>query len=346
MKRKGCPLFWLSLIFLLSLPERTLSSFRPCFVQQRPSRPATISGRIHGQVRIAGSEAVIQGVMVRLEAESGGIVEQTSTDGLGQFVFPNLSPAIYYVVARTPGYRDARQRVDLTVSPRSYVLLHLPKNPDAEGTTATSAATAVSVRVYQIPAQALKEIEKAQADLFEKKNITSGIRHLKRAIALYPSSPEVYLLLGTAYMDLNNLPEAKEALTQVIELDEKMAAAYFALGECYNQEHNYSEAEGVLLKGLELDEKAWQGHLALGKTYWAMGDVGRATPHATRAHELKPDFPQVHLLMGNIFLRNRDAQRALVEFEDYLKQEPNGPFAPQTRALVEKIRKALASPNK
>lgn len=322
----------------LSLPNEAAT-------QQR-RRPVTIPGEIRGQVRVAGSEAVIQGVMVRLEVDGGGIVEQTSTDGLGQFRFSNLNQAIYYIVVHTPGYHDARQRVDLTTSPRSYVLLHLTEIPNEEGTAAASGAAAVPVRVYQIPAQALKEIEKAQADLLEKKNIASGIGHLKKAITLYPSSPEVYLLLGTAYMDVNNLPEAKKALTRAIELDEKMAAAYFALGECYNQERNYSEAEDVLLKGLALDEKAWQGHLALGKTYWAIGDVSRAAPHATRAHELNPHFPQVHLLMGNVYLRNRDAQRALSEFEDYLKQDPEGPFAQQTRTLVERIRQALASPNK
>lgn len=346
MKKRGCSLLVLSLVFLLDLPEQTFSSLLPFFVQQRPSRPATISGKIHGQVRIAGSEAVIQGVMVRLEGESGAIVQQTATDGLGQFEFPSLGQGIYYVVARTPGYRDARQRVDLTISPRAYVLLHLTKNLDGEGTTTSSAAAAIPVRIYQIPAQALREIEKAQAELFGKKNIAAGIGHLKKAIELYPASPEMYLLLGTAYMDLNNVPEAKKALMRAIELDQKMAAAYFALGECYNQEHEYSEAEDVLLKGLALDEKAWQGHLALGKTYWAMGDVGRAAPHAIRAHELKPDFPPVHLLMGNIFLRHRDAQRALAEFEDYLKQDPEGPFAGQTRALVDKIRRALAAAKK
>ena len=34
---------------------------------------------------------------------------------------------------------------------------------------------------------------------------------------------------------------------------------------------------------------------------------------------------------------------ALVEFGEYLRLEPNGPFAAETRALVDKIKKAQKS---
>ncbi len=62
-----------------------------------------------------------------------------------------------------------------------------------------------------------------------------------------------------------------------------------------------------------------------------------------RALQLKPDFGDAHLLKGNLLLRAERAQDALAEFEAYLSIEPNGEFADQTRPVVAKIKRALAS---
>ena len=61
-----------------------------------------------------------------------------------------------------------------------------------------------------------------------------------------------------------------------------------------------------------------------------------------RALSLRPDLAGAHLLKGNLLLRVSRAHDAFVEFDEYLRLEPNGPFAAETRALVEKIRKATA----
>jgi hypothetical protein len=48
------------------------------------------------------------------------------------------------------------------------------------------------------------------------------------------------------------------------------------------------------------------------------------------------------LLKGNLLLRVSRVADAVAEFDEYLRLEPNGAFAPETRALVEKIKKATA----
>jgi len=52
---------------------------------------------------------------------------------------------------------------------------------------------------------------------------------------------------------------------------------------------------------------------------------------------LNPDLAGAHLLKGNLLLRVGRANDAATEFNAYLRLEPNGPFAAETRALVEKI---------
>ena len=61
-----------------------------------------------------------------------------------------------------------------------------------------------------------------------------------------------------------------------------------------------------------------------------------------RALSLNPNLPAGHLLKGNLLLRVSRTNDALLEYDEYLRLEPNGPFANETRAVVEKISRQRA----
>ena len=68
----------------------------------------------------------------------------------------------------------------------------------------------------------------------------------------------------------------------------------------------------------------------------------KAYDEVKRALTLNPDLATAHLLKGNLLLRVQRTADALVEFGEYLRLEPNGPFATETRTLVDKIKKATS----
>ena len=80
----------------------------------------------------------------------------------------------------------------------------------------------------------------------------------------------------------------------------------------------------------------------LGQVYFAKGDIAKAGPEVGQALQLKPDYAEAYLLAGNLFLKARNAASALQMFDEYLRLEPKGNYAAQTREMVEKIRKAMA----
>ncbi len=330
-----------SSIFKLSWLALLLALVSATFVAQAQlgaARPAPIMAEIHGQVRYGDTRAPAERVLVRLEGFGSGVNGQVMTDSTGKFRFSGLGQVTYVVTVRAPGYAEARQEADLKTTSSVYLNFNLA--PDKPQTIPLPVSGAVVDA--KIPAEAQKEFNLGRTMLLEEKKVEGGIAHLEKALSLYPEYLNAHLLLGTAYLDSKQWEKAERELKKTLEIDAKAAAAYFALGEVYRRQQKYAEAEKVLQDGLKLEPKSHQGHLALGQVYFAKGDLAKAGPEIGQTLQLKPDYAEAYLLAGNLFLRARNAQNALQMFEQYLKLEPKGALAPQTREMVEKIKKAMA----
>ena len=92
----------------------------------------------------------------------------------------------------------------------------------------------------------------------------------------------------------------------------------------------------------------------MSRVYWSMSskikDDAQARPtlekaynHVKKSIEIDPKLAQAHLHKANLLLRVRRAADAKLEFEEYLRLDPKGPFAEQARDRVDKIKKALAA---
>lgn len=317
-------------------------------VPNNPSSGATVE--IHGQVRFVEGGAPAANVVVRLESyDGGGSIGEAFTDRLGKFRFTNLPPAQYSIRVRQPGYRDAQQNIDMTTTSSGLVMLQLARDGS---TSSTSRAGSIDAKV---PPTAQKEFDKGVAALSEggKEKTSFAVRCFEKAIAIYPQFVEAHLKLGTAYMDLGQWDKAEQALRATLEAEPRAFNALFALGEIYLRQNKLEEAEKVLVQGLAIEDHSDLGHFNLARVHWerarAIKDLAQAKPALEKSYEevkraltLNPNLASAHLLKGNLLLRVARAADALVEFDEYLRLEPNGPFAAETRALVDKIRKATS----
>jgi tetratricopeptide (TPR) repeat protein len=314
---------------------------------QVQTQPNAAVVEIHGQVRFAEGGAPAANVVVRLESyDGGGSISEAFTDRLGKFRFTNLSPAQYSVRVHQTGYRDAQQSVDMTTTTSGLVMLQLLRDAAARSTS-TSTVGSIDANV---PAAAQKEFDKGTAALAEggKDKIAVAVRCFEKAVSIYSKFVEARLKLGTAYMDLEQWEKAEEALLATIEEDPKAFNALFALSEIYLRQNKIAEAEKVLMQGLAIQDQSYLGHLNLARVYWekarATKDLIQAKPaleksydEVKRALALNPDLAGAHLLKGNLLLRVSRTADAVTEFNAYLRLEPNGAFATETRALLEKI---------
>lgn len=321
----------------------------------------SFSLQINGQIRYAESKMPAENVLVRVESTSGGMTDQIVTDRTGKFSFTRLRAEQYIVTIHAPGFYDIKETIDLMTSNTGYVNALLVRDTLSLANNRSNAISLTGVGVVDanIPLEAQNEYTKAKVLIDERKDdkINEGIQHLEKAIAISPSYLAAQLMLGTAYMDLRKWQRAEKPLLKVIEINAEASTAYFALGEAYRREKKYAEAEKILGDGLKLNADSAEGHTTLAKVYWDMAPTQKdelkfkaslesSWKEVKRALELNPQLAEAHLLAGNLLLKARRAGSALIHFEEYLKLEPNGEFAADTRVLATKIRQALSQPEK
>lgn len=337
------------IMVLASIIAITLCQF-VIFGQIANSTTTTVE--IHGQVRFVEGGAPAPNVVVKLESyDSGGSISEVFTDRLGKFSFGGLHPAQYSIHIHQSGYRDVQQNIDMTTTSSGLVMLQLARDFELSGTKPVGART-VDVNV---PPAAQKEFDKGVAALAEggKDKTVFAVKCFEKAVTIYPKFVEARLKLGTGYMDLEEWDKAENALSETIVVDPKAFNAFFALGEVYLRENKMPDAEKILTQGLAIQNQSYLGHLNLARVYWeqarGLKDLTQAKPVLEKAYDevkhalvLNPDLAGAHLLKGNLLLRVGRANDALTEFNEYLRLDPNGAFAGETRTLVEKIKKATS----
>ena len=309
----------------------------PVFAQRdrdtwNPSSPSSFE--VSGEVRLTDSGKPANRIPVRLERFGGGIVDQIDTDSSGRFRFPNLQRGYYRVVINAPGFRPMQQDADLQVLFRAQLLFELV--PDTSKNS-TGVAPLTDVIDAKVPAEARDEYDRARAAA-TKKDYATAVLHLRKAVGVYPQFFSAYVLLGTTFMDTRQWSDAEQSLSRALEIKSDDAPTIIFLGEIYWREKRYEDAEKNLLEGLKLDDRSWHGYFTLARLYSDQGNLLKAAPAIGHTLQLKPDFAEAHLLAGNILLKLNQPERAVVEYEEYIRLAPKGEFVAEARNLIQKLR--------
>ena len=317
----------------------------PVGVQAQGGRLPRIPGQINGMVHFKGGVASPGSVIVYLESEMGEIIQQASLVGNSRFRFEGLERTRYVVRAKAPGYRDATNRVDLTLMPTQSAMLTLyAETQDTPGAPAGLGSTeaTVGLQALMAPEGAMQELAKGEEAVRDNAP-EKAVAHFQKAIEIYPEYYAAYHMLGTLYMDQQKWPEAEKALKRSLEINDKYAPGYAALGALYNRQGKPAEAQPLLERSVAMEPRAWSAHFELGQAFAAQNKLAEAEAHYQEAHDLEPKFPLVHILLGNLALRKRDLATARQEFQHFLDLAPDHPLAAPVRQKVADIDKALGA---
>ncbi len=176
------------------------------------------------------------------------------------------------------------------------------------------------------PAEAHCQLGEIRMEVFAQ--APEALGHLLRAVEVDPDYARAHRLLGLAYLQLNDLAAAIEALDHADRLDATNAETAYGLGLAHTRLGALVAARARFVDAIERDRRHAKSHLALGNCLMRLGEVedGREAldafrrltveaeqiAHLERATRRDPSNVAAWAELGRIRLR-RDEWPAAVE---------------------------------
>ena len=197
----------------------------------------------------------------------------------------------------------------------------------------------VSLTEMNAPPKARDEMQKGM-DALAKGDNAKAEQHFEKAAAAYPQYARAYVGQGLVAIKTGDKTKAKDRFSKAIEVDNKFVPAYVDLARIEFQEKNYSETESLLKKVMSLNPSLPDAVALLASTEYINKEYDSALADAQRAHNLPnhEQFAEVHLLAGEILEMQNQPERAISEYELFLKESPHSPQAAMVQRELSQLR--------
>ncbi|AKU90287.1 tetratricopeptide repeat protein [Vulgatibacter incomptus] len=200
------------------------------------------------------------------------------------------------------------------------------------------------------PRRASFYVDLSRALLAKPGGAKEAVTALEKALATFPDSGRIHVLLGDANRAVPSIDAARKAYERAIEVESgKMPEARAKLGAIWREKKEYAKAREELEKALkELGLAATGPTLALaltelGRTYdeEPNRDVQQAFERYAKAISASESYAPPYFLIGRISAGQRDREQqkqAIESLESYIRLAPKGEFAEEARSLLARLR--------
>ena len=290
---------------------------------------------IQGKVRSGDGTSLPSDVTVRLEEAEGVVVTQQFVGTDGKFEFPNLTGDLYRLVVAAKGFQTVKQDVDMHFLASRYPNIYLI--PLGKKESIPPSSPTVSASDFAASKKARKEYEKGHAALQSGKYLQARER-LEKAVAEEPCYARAHASLGVALSMQHLFVPAEASLQKAIACDPGFLEAYIQLAILLNVENKYAETEAELHQGLRHFPGEWQLYYELGIASRGAGQLDKAEEAYLKAQSINPAVPpEFHVKLADVLLRQKKYQKAYAEMRAYLRADPGGSFADETKTLMKRL---------
>lgn len=313
---------WLLAGFLLLLPASTLAQ----------------GGSIRGNVMLPNGGFLNERARITLQTDRG-IRSNVFTDDQGRFQFNGLTPAVYEIVIEANGDRFEKARAKVEVFPNSPAIVQI-NLIEKRVTNLKSSTKVVSTGEMDpnIPGKARKEFERA-SELAGSGETEEAIARLRKAIEIYPNYLMAHNDLGTHLLSQRKFGEAAAEFRRATEIDPKAFNPRLNLGIVLVEQKQFAEAVTTLRDALALQSDSAAAILYDGLARKGMKELEGAERQLLLAYNLGgAPFATALFHLGQIYADKGDIKRAREALEQYLRDQPNGPDAPEARKLAKLLK--------
>jgi tetratricopeptide (TPR) repeat protein len=286
------------------------------------------SGQI--EVRVKDSDGSPMRLQSKVTVHSGSMLTNitTYTTDAAQALFTALPVGDYVVEVSAPGYRTAEVQAIIAEAGQieNVEVMMLPELSSAEKAGAPGSPV--------LAPKALKETEKGLQALQAGK-LEEAETHLKRALQLAPSFPDVNYLMGMLWIEKHDAAQARGYLEKTVALAPKHASAWLALGQAECLQKDYAHALESLEQSINIKPTSWRAHWLAGVASYQLEDYKKAREHARDALLIGQEKAEsARLLLGEAQAALGEREAALATLEQFLREQPNAPQAATAKELI------------
>lgn len=312
-----------------------LAQKQPPLKPQPPEPAAAQTGSIRGRVTLESGSFVSEAVRVTL-SNARGTQAVIYTDNHGRFDIPELTPSNYTLEIEGDNSRFEPVREDIEVRRGSPTVITVTLKEKSSNPTAKPEGKVKSVAELSnnVPPKARREFERASALAKEGKAV-EAIKHLHKAIEVFPEFMMAHNDLGALLMEQGRLEEATAEFLRALEIDAKAFNPQLNLGIAFVRQQRFTDAVDVLRKAVSLDSTSAAARLYLGIALKGTNDLDSAERELRAAYELGgAAYADALFRLGDLYMSKGDRVLARQAFEDYLRVAPQAENAAQAKQLI------------
>ncbi len=175
--------------------------------------------------------------------------------------------------------------------------------------------------------------------LYEEGNYNEAILVFTKVIEDYPDAYIVNMSIGDSCFQLEDYARAEEYYLKVLENEPDNHEVKIAIGNCYSNRGDIDKAL-EWYKKIDIDKiKDTVVLYNIGTYFQNNSQFQDAVVYFKKALELKEDFLDSIFQLGLAFIAMGNNGEALVEFEKYLKYDPDSERADQVKGFIEYLKK-------
>ncbi len=197
----------------------------------------------------------------------------------------------------------------------------------------------VSVARLAVPGKASGEYQKG-CGAYKDKHFDQAEQHFRKAIAIYPSYPAAWVVLGQALDAQHKRDDARHACSQAIKIDPTYVAPYLCLAEFSATEDDWKKVANLSKQALTIDpvNNPYSLYYTADAAFH-LNNLAEAETKALAAVTLDSwhHLPQLHLLLAQIYAAKGEPDAEAAQLRNYLKVAPNSGDAAGARDTLAQL---------
>jgi tetratricopeptide (TPR) repeat protein len=273
---------------------------------------------------------------LELKRSSGEPVRQAVGAAGDTVPFRNLEPAIYILCIGGDKGRSRCESIDLVPPPEERAP-RFAKNVETPLASLNDDAHRIAAARLAVPTSARREMVRAEEAQLRGDN-QAALRHLERAIEIYPRYADALNNVGTHYHRKGDYGRSIEYFSRVTRIDPKFFPGWVNLGGSLLALGKLQDAREANLKAAELRPNDPLANTQLGINYFYLRQYGDAKTYFLKVVDLDPasaNSPQ--LFLAHIAMAERSPREAEGYIRSYLELHPYSPRAPNLRRTLENL---------